>query len=596
MAIKNSGSSLAFSEIEFEFGEAPNNNLGAYRISQTVGGLINQPLDTGIPQSVAVGSSQISFSDFYSKRLNVIIDYYTSDANNPADAREKYQTGSASGNRTVIGFPATKDRIVNDSSGSKVRIHVNKNIGSSKGNVTHCAVRTGNEWETGTVLSVEVGSSGLISGAGGDGGAGGTSGGSEESVPANNGGNGTDGSSGLGIQYEGTAIINNGSILAGGGGGGGGGYRRLEKEEAWQGPVYRANGGGGGGGQGIPNGSGGVQGSGGTVEAYADKGVFFNTTSTVVNVADVTDGVFRKMGIIQSVDNFKNTTDSGRSVGNYSISASEYTNEGAGNNTATFTITVGTGGVVTNVAVNQSGKGYVVNDTITVTNNLGGGTSNFKFDVASISEEFKFVRSDQIVGINTNGDPLVVGSGVGSKRYLRNSSTGFTNDGIPNVQVDNSPVNQLWRIEEQELETVNASGNAGESGSNTAGGKGGNGGENKLAHGGGGGGGGLAGEGGRGGAGTDGEGNPTDNGNNGADGTTSKGGNGAQGVHTGTPENEENVTGEGGTGGASGAAIRKTSGSITVTISNAANSTLFGSNAQTGSVTGSQTATGVTHA
>ena len=189
MAIKDSGSSLAFSEIEFEFGEAPNNNLGAYRISQTVGGLINQPLDTGIPQSVAVGSSQISFSDFYSKRLNVIIDYYTSDANSPANAREKYQTGSASGNRTVIGFPATKDRIVNDSSGSKVRIHVNKNIGSSKGNVTHCALRTGNEWETGTVLSVEVGSSGLISGAGGDGGQAGRHTDDEESE-IKNGGNG----------------------------------------------------------------------------------------------------------------------------------------------------------------------------------------------------------------------------------------------------------------------------------------------------------------------------------------------------------------------------------------------------------------------
>ena len=581
MAIKDSGSSLAFSEIEFEFGEAPNNNLGAYRISQTVGGLINQPLDTGIPQSVAVGSSQISFSDFYSKRLNVIIDYHTSDANSPADAREKYQTGSASGNRTVSGFPATKDRIVNDSSGSKVRIHVNKNIGSSKGNVTHCALRTGNEWETGTILSVEIGSSGLISGAGGDGGQGGRHTDDEESE-IKDGGNGGVGSSGLGVQYEGTAIINNGSILAGGGGGGGGGARRLEREEAWQGPVYRANGGGGGGGQGIPNGSGGVQGSGGTVEAYADKGVFFNTTSTVVNVSDVTDGVFRKMGIIQSVDNFKNTTDSGRSVGNYSIGASDYTAQGAGNNTATFTITVGTGGVVTNVAVNQSGKGYVVDNTITVTNNLGGGTSNFKFDVASISDEFKYVRNGQIVGTNLDGDPLVVGSGVGSKRFLRNSDTGFTN-GIPNVHVDNSPVNQLWRIEEQELETVNASGNAGESGSNTAGGEGGNGGENKLAHGGGGGGGGLAGEGGEGG-----------NNNDGGDGTTSKGGNGADGVNTGNPENEENVTGEGGTGGASGAAIRKSQGEINVTISNAANSALFGGNAQAGNIQGVTNATGVT--
>ena len=70
MAIKSSGSSLAFSEIEAEFGANGSRSLGAYRLSQSVGAL-SLPLDTGIPTS-----GQIKFSDFYSKKLNVVDDMY----------------------------------------------------------------------------------------------------------------------------------------------------------------------------------------------------------------------------------------------------------------------------------------------------------------------------------------------------------------------------------------------------------------------------------------------------------------------------------------------------------------------------------------
>ena len=73
MAVKASGSSLSFSEIETEFGQNSDRDLGEYRVSQTVGALTNQPLDEGIPQ----GTSPIRFSDFYSKRLNVVIDYHS---------------------------------------------------------------------------------------------------------------------------------------------------------------------------------------------------------------------------------------------------------------------------------------------------------------------------------------------------------------------------------------------------------------------------------------------------------------------------------------------------------------------------------------
>ena len=249
MAVKASGSPLSFSEIETEFGQNSDRDLGEYRVSQTVGGLSNQPLDTSIPQS-----GEIKFSDFYGKRLNVIIDYHSgSTENRPSDARAKYQAGSASGNRTVIG--GFKDRISGDSSGSKVRIHVNKTIGSAKGSANNCAVRTGS-FETGTVVTVEIGSSGKLYGAGGDGGHGGTGEGSGSGSGNRNGANGGTGSSALGVEFNGTTVINNGIISAGFGGGGGGGFRKVEREEFGQGPVRTANGGGGGGGQGLPAGNG----------------------------------------------------------------------------------------------------------------------------------------------------------------------------------------------------------------------------------------------------------------------------------------------------------------------------------------------------
>ena len=258
MAVKASGSPLSFSEIETEFGQNSDRDLGEYRVSQTVGGLSNQPLDTSIPQSGA-----IKFSDFYSKGLNVVIDYHSgSTENRPSDARTKYQAGSTSGNRTVIG--GFRDRISGNSSGSKVRIHVNKTIGSAVGNINNCAVRTGS-FETGTVVSVEVGSSGAIYGAGGDGGEAGDGEGA-------NGSNGGSGSSGLGVQFSGTTVINNGVISAGYGGGGGGGYRKVEREEMFGGPVYAANGGGGGGGQGLPAGEGIDGGTDGTTTAGGNGG------------------------------------------------------------------------------------------------------------------------------------------------------------------------------------------------------------------------------------------------------------------------------------------------------------------------------------
>ena len=259
MAVKSSGSPLSFSEIETEFGQNSDRDLGEYRVSQTVGGLSNQPLDTGIPQSGA-----IKFSEFYDKRLNVIIDYHSgSTENRPTVAKTRYNAAAGTGTHTVIGGFATRPT---NSGGTKTRIHVNKTIGSATGNINNCAVRTGTGWNSGTVLTIEIGSSGALYGAGGDGGEAGTSDGDAS------GDNGGSGSSGLGVQFTGTTVINNGIISAGYGGGGGGGYRKVEREEMFSGPVYAASGGGGGGGQGLPAGEGIDGGADGTTTAGGNGG------------------------------------------------------------------------------------------------------------------------------------------------------------------------------------------------------------------------------------------------------------------------------------------------------------------------------------
>ena len=76
MTIKASGSSLSFTEIATEFGYSTDNKLGNYRVTYDNtpqgGSFSNLPLDAGIPQSGA-----ISFSEFYSKQLNIVVQGYT---------------------------------------------------------------------------------------------------------------------------------------------------------------------------------------------------------------------------------------------------------------------------------------------------------------------------------------------------------------------------------------------------------------------------------------------------------------------------------------------------------------------------------------
>ena len=239
MALPGSGQITA-GQISDEFGRNASGNrmsLGAYRLTQSVGSLSFNGIDSGVPTS-----GEIKFSDFYSKRLNVVVDFHSGGQESRQNAKSRYNGNSV----TVIGgFRGRKE------AGSKILIHVNKTIGSAKGNQANVALRTGT-WNSDVVLSVDVGSSGRLYGAGGDGGQG-ADGWSD--AGSTNGGSGGNGTSALGIEHEETAVNvqSGGRIRCGfGGGGGGSGARQVDS-----GADRSACGGGGGGGSGLPAGNGG---------------------------------------------------------------------------------------------------------------------------------------------------------------------------------------------------------------------------------------------------------------------------------------------------------------------------------------------------
>ena len=274
MALQGIGVSISLGDISNEFGASVNNSLGNYRIVDTISGsgLGNLPLDEGIPTSVAAGSSQISLSDFYGKRLNVVVDCYSSTGVGTESLVNAKEDKWDNNETVVVGRLRSKKE-----AGSKIRIAVNKrfmgfpthesinkvqgdppNTGVGVANTNQCALRTGS-WDSTAILIVEVGSSGEILGAGGKGGDG------ADGI-SNNGDKGGSGTSALGIEYDGTIVnvASGGVIRAGfGGGGGGGGGRETSKKDR------RAGGGGGGGGAGFPYGLGG---KGGEPQAGTNRG------------------------------------------------------------------------------------------------------------------------------------------------------------------------------------------------------------------------------------------------------------------------------------------------------------------------------------
>ena len=258
MAIKASGSPLSFGEISTEFGPNVGStgvSLGRYSNSDSnfrfkdVGSLTDLPLDAGIPKT-----GQIKVSDFYTKKLNIIVDFHSGGTTTRVSASDRY--GVAGGTKVVGGYTSRPT----SPNGKRVIVNVNKKIGSETGGNDRCALRTGG-WHPGTYsLEIEVGSNGKIYGAGGDGGNGG--GGSN-----GGGSNGEAGSSAIGWGLMSNSTIqkinNLGRIQAGYGGGGGGGGKGESRKSGKKGSKYHAStGGGGGAGAGYPNGVGGNPGSG----------------------------------------------------------------------------------------------------------------------------------------------------------------------------------------------------------------------------------------------------------------------------------------------------------------------------------------------
>ena len=275
MTIKSSGSQLAFTEIEAEFGAGGGERrLGKYRrddilftydgTNKNLGNssLGTPPLDTGIPTS-----GEIKFSDFYGKKLNLVIDYYddTNNLNKEAAGnntmaatwrydkqQERVKVIGGFRDRPLGTVAANYAMTASDwQGGKKIIINVNQTIGGKKGALNDVALRTGN-WPTGTELRVDVGPSGFLTGAGGNGG--------DASGTGGNADGGENGSSALGIEYA--ATINNGGVIRCGYGGGGGGSGAANDPSDKSDTDYGRTGGGGGGGAGLPAGNGGLNATG----------------------------------------------------------------------------------------------------------------------------------------------------------------------------------------------------------------------------------------------------------------------------------------------------------------------------------------------
>jgi hypothetical protein len=264
MTTPSSPNSISADDIRTEFGASgPNNSvkLGNYRISQTVSGLSALPLDTNIPQSVAVGNSAINFGSFRGKKLNIVVDCTPASGTiaTRINAKSRYDNNTSI---TYIGNFASKPA---STAGKKVWIHTNGTIGSDKKSTrTYCSLLTGS-WDTATDLIIDIGTSGAVYGAGGDGGKGGDT----STTSVGQGVDGSNGTSALGVTVTNSVIISNkGAIVAGGGGGGGGGggcgYTEGGRKHGNQFSV--SGGSGGGGGRGYPGGTGG---SGGSASAHS---------------------------------------------------------------------------------------------------------------------------------------------------------------------------------------------------------------------------------------------------------------------------------------------------------------------------------------
>ena len=270
MPIQKSGS-ISTTDIANEFGYSLGSTngmkIGDYRgqnFTNSNNNSVRIPTSEDVPTS-----GPIKFSDFYGGRLTFVVDYFSGPGENkPQDAYTRFDNQVQ---KTVVsGF---KQVTSNNTAGKRVVILVNKDIGSDKTTTDSCALRTGNSWNSDTVMQVLLGPDGEVLGAGGD------------------GGNQQTGTSGLGVQFEGVAstaapagatsvVIQSGGRIAGGGGGGGsGGSAWAEERTFGNGRQCAAGRGGGGGGAGLPTGIGAAGGGSSGSSRNFSRGPTRNATS-----------------------------------------------------------------------------------------------------------------------------------------------------------------------------------------------------------------------------------------------------------------------------------------------------------------------------
>ena len=380
MTLQSSGQ-ISIKDIATEFGHL-NYSLGNYRRVQSIAGsgLGNLPVDEGIPTS-----GQISLSDFYGKRLNIVVDCFSGGEETTTNVKNEKWNNNLT---TVIGnFGKSRKE-----GGSKIIVAVNKTFKSEKNKpVTKCALRTGT-WNSTAQIVVEVAGSGKIYGAGGNGGRGGWNSGrinynttppSDPQVPGAPGG---EGGGALGVESNGTVVNvrSGGLILAGGGGGGGGGGQR--ETSGWG--ARDGSGGGGGGGLGFPPGVGGAGGVQSNAGQPGNDGKAITSIGAVTSVGPYKPGYYRKVR--------SNTP--GRS------------NEG-GNNDASFEVSINGSGNITSVTIARrftkegssyyargtrfGGQNYEVGQTVILVSDAdnpfsgdGYSTTNVSFNITAIGGGF----------------------------------------------------------------------------------------------------------------------------------------------------------------------------------------------------------------
>ena len=280
--LSNAGSfpPIKFSYFENEFGTNPTRSIGAYRVSETIGGLTVPTIGWTNQGSAPIpNSGTIKFSDFYRKMAIIVVDLHSGSATTRESVRGQFNSGNV---RVVGGFGSinTGDTAAPNGAGTVrgkyVIGRVNKKIGSEKrdDDKSRVGLRSG-PWDANTELEINIGSSGEIYGAGGDGGNGGYNCDGGNNAPNN-------ATSALGIEYfsgNATKIINGGRIQCGYGGGGGGGHAAKDPDKSFNDPSQGGSGGGGGagfpngsGGQGASPGNGGANGSNSTDQVHGDGG------------------------------------------------------------------------------------------------------------------------------------------------------------------------------------------------------------------------------------------------------------------------------------------------------------------------------------